>query len=266
MAEPDLFVNQVDLPTGGTEIVVENRNYGSVSAVMWIDAENTTSSASLPSRFVIKSFEKRVAFVLSPQDRTKPSRFKVYVSTMFGDAYAEQDARAKYRLPFADGITSRVTQSFGDAGNTTHKVLKSLHAVDFSMPAGTPVVAARAGVVIAIKNDSTEGGDDIKFISKGNYLLIQHEDGTIAKYLHLSKGNLPVYLGTRVAAGQKIGISGNTGFSSEPHLHFEIFKPIYSASSILEGESLPVRFTSGLSVFRAKTGNIVSSEIAKSNN
>lgn len=263
-AEADLFVNQVDLPTGGTEIVVENRNFGSVSAVMWVDAENTYSNTSLPTRFVIKTSEKRVAFVLSPQDRTKPSRFKVYVSTMFGDAYAEHNPRAKYRFPFSDGITTRVTQSFGDMGS--HKAMKTPHAVDFAMPIGTPVVAAREGVVVAVKNDSSVGGNDISFTNKGNYVYIQHDDGTVAKYLHLAKGNSPVYTGMKVSAGEKIGYSGNTGFSSSPHLHFEIFKPIYTASSILEGESLPVHFTSGLSVFRAKTGNIVSSEIAKTKN
>ena len=260
-AGPELSINQVLNGNGSTDVYIENNNYGSVTAVAWVEAKNTYSDKQMPARIVVKASERKKAFTLSPQDKTKPSSFKVYVATMFGDASADYDTRASYIFPFAPGTTSRVTQAFGDSSTSSHNILKTEHAIDFSLPVGTVVVAARAGTVIAIKDDSSLGGDDIKYQNDANYIYIEHQDGTIGKYLHLSKGKVFVKQGLKVKAGEAIALSGNTGFSSGPHLHFETFKPLYSPTKLLESESLPITFTSGLSILRVKTGNIVRSEL-----
>ncbi|MFF6775270.1 M23 family metallopeptidase [Streptomyces sp. NPDC012637] len=86
---------------------------------------------------------------------------------------------------------------------------------DFAVPVGTPVKAAGAGTVV--KAGPNGGGDGPAY---GNAIVVKHANGTYSQYAHLSK--IKVNIGQKVAAGQQIALSGNTGNSSGPHLHFEI--------------------------------------------
>ncbi|MFF7440951.1 peptidoglycan DD-metalloendopeptidase family protein [Streptomyces sp. NPDC008122] len=86
---------------------------------------------------------------------------------------------------------------------------------DFAVPVGTPVKAASAGTVV--KAGPNGGGDGPAY---GNAIVIKHANGTYSQYAHLSK--IQVHIGQKVGAGQRIALSGNTGNSSGPHLHFEI--------------------------------------------
>ncbi|MFD4374154.1 M23 family metallopeptidase [Streptomyces sp. NPDC058486] len=86
---------------------------------------------------------------------------------------------------------------------------------DFAVPVGTTVKAAGAGTVV--KAGPNGGGDGPAY---GNAIVVKHANGTYSQYAHLSK--IKVHIGQKVAAGQKIALSGNTGNSSGPHLHFEI--------------------------------------------
>ena len=86
-------------------------------------------------------------------------------------------------------------------------------AVDYGMPIGTPLRATAAGIVIRSKNSGWNGG-------YGNYVIIQHPNGTESIYGHMTKTT--VYVGQAVEQGQPIGFSGSTGNSTGPHLHFEI--------------------------------------------
>ncbi|MFF2849857.1 M23 family metallopeptidase [Streptomyces sp. NPDC058001] len=86
---------------------------------------------------------------------------------------------------------------------------------DFAVPVGTPVKAASAGTVV--KAGGNGGGDGPAY---GNAIVVKHSNGKYSQYAHLSKIN--VKIGQSVSAGQNIALSGNTGNSSGPHLHFEI--------------------------------------------
>ncbi|WP_406059435.1 M23 family metallopeptidase [Streptomyces sp. NBC_01077] len=86
---------------------------------------------------------------------------------------------------------------------------------DFAVPVGTPVKAAGTGTVV--KAGPNGGGDGPAY---GNAIVVKHANGTYSQYAHLSK--IKVYPGQKVLAGQQIALSGNTGNSSGPHLHFEI--------------------------------------------
>ncbi|MFD8640677.1 M23 family metallopeptidase [Streptomyces zaomyceticus] len=86
---------------------------------------------------------------------------------------------------------------------------------DFAVPVGTPVKAAGAGTVV--KAGPNGGGDGPAY---GNAIVVKHANGTYSQYAHLSK--IKVHIGSKVMAGQQIALSGNTGNSSGPHLHFEI--------------------------------------------
>ncbi|MFE4593617.1 M23 family metallopeptidase [Streptomyces laurentii] len=86
---------------------------------------------------------------------------------------------------------------------------------DFAVPVGTVVKAAADGTVV--KAGPNGGGDGPAY---GNAIVIKHANGTYSQYAHLSK--IQVNIGQKVSAGQQIALSGNTGNSSGPHLHFEI--------------------------------------------
>ncbi|NOQ16288.1 MAG: peptidoglycan DD-metalloendopeptidase family protein, partial [Methyloprofundus sp.] len=105
----------------------------------------------------------------------------------------------------------------------SHTGEQSKYAVDFAMPEGSEVHAARAGVVMSLENDFFKGGVDKQaYIARANSVRVLHDDGSIAVYAHLQVERAQVYEGMRVKAGQLIAFSGSTGFSTGPHLHFAV--------------------------------------------
>jgi murein DD-endopeptidase MepM/ murein hydrolase activator NlpD len=128
---------------------------------------------------------------------------------------------AEYRPPFARGEFYVIHQAFG--GSFSHSGPENYHAVDFAMPVGSAVHAARAGVVMQIEEDFYQAGTDLeKYGDRANFVAILHADGTFAIYAHLDLERVYVGLGQRVDAGQLMALSGNTGFSTGPHLHFVV--------------------------------------------
>ncbi|MEV7286796.1 M23 family metallopeptidase [Streptomyces sp. NPDC093252] len=96
---------------------------------------------------------------------------------------------------------------------------------DFAVPTGTQVYAANGGTVV--KAGGNGGGDGPAY---GNAVVIKHGNGMFSQYAHLSQVNVKV--GQIVKTGQKIALSGNTGNSSGPHLHFEIRKTANYGSAV----------------------------------
>ena len=136
------------------------------------------------------------------------------------------DTLYNYNLPFPKGKRYRVLQ--GQNGSFTHKGPNSRYAIDFKMNVGQEICAIRAGMVVNVKSKFNEGGSSKKYLKKANLILIFHSDGTFAQYGHLKKDGVLVKIGDTVKKGQIIGYSGNTGMSTEPHLHFAVYKPTKS--------------------------------------
>ena len=122
-------------------------------------------------------------------------------------------------MPFASGASVLVTQSAN--GYDSHHGYEQ-YAVDFGVPLGTDIAAARGGRVLASRSDSTVGCATDTCVGDANYIVIDHGDGTFGQYWHLQQNGVKVALGDSVCRGQLIGRSGNTGFSTGPHLHFAI--------------------------------------------
>ena len=123
-----------------------------------------------------------------------------------------------YSLPFAKGSKFLLIQAYNSS--MSHKDEISL---DFKMKKGSKVCAARAGIVTAVEEDNDEGGLKDEYLSKGNHIIITHNDGSEAMYWHLQKDGVLVNVGDSVKQGQLIGYSGNTGYTAFPHLHFQVY-------------------------------------------
>ena len=147
-------------------------------------------------------------------------RMQMTVEFSFGDPHAEPDAYV-YALPYPAGLAFRVGQGF--RGARTHEGANEF-AVDFDCPEGTPVVAMRPGLVVATHAAARYGGttDYYDRVEQGNFVLVLHDDGTLAHYVHLAPNGVGVKAGERVARGDVLGRSGATGHVTGPHLHVDI--------------------------------------------
>ena len=138
-----------------------------------------------------------------------------------GEPGAEHRPEQPYRLPYALSSSVRVSQAFPDT--KTHTDPASRHAIDFVMPIGTDVFAARDGVVIEVASDFFENGTNLAVDGpRANIVRILHDDGTMALYVHLNWNTIRVVPGQHVSRGEYLADSGNTGFSTGPHLHFVV--------------------------------------------
>ncbi len=135
-----------------------------------------------------------------------------------------------YPLPWVGG-PFRLTQ--GPGGKYSHSDPKGRYAMDIAMPEGTPIVAARSGMVVKVENNQGEGGAQ----PSGNFVRVLHDDGTMGVYLHLMRGSVTVNEGQRVLLGTRLARSGNTGNSTGPHLHFVVQRNVGLAL-----ESIPYEF------------------------
>jgi len=99
------------------------------------------------------------------------------------------------------------------------------NAIDFAVREDSKVFAAAAGEIIFVKDDSAEGGDDEKYedFTFYNHIVIKHDNGEYTEYGHLKNKSALKKVGDKVVGGEAIALSGNTGYSSEPHLHFSFF-------------------------------------------
>ena len=153
-------------------------------------------------------------------DTTAAYHRMVTLHERYGDPRAVPAPYA-YRLPYLHGKTFSVLQGFH--GAFSHRGSNEF-AVDFDCPVATAVLAARPGVVVAT-NDAAQGSGttpDYLEYSRTNFVLVLHDDGTLGEYMHLAPSGVKVAPGQRVERGDELALSGNTGFSSTPHLHFQL--------------------------------------------
>ena len=125
-----------------------------------------------------------------------------------------------YDLPYHKGKSFLMYQGYN--GTFSHQNENSL---DFVMPEGTEILAAREGLVIDVLQSNNKSCPTVSCATFGNYVSILHSDGTIAQYFHIQQNGAKVNIGDTVTKGQLIALSGNTGWSNGPHLHFVTYLP-----------------------------------------
>lgn len=186
------------------------------------ERNNVRVQPQLPHRFIVPGGSEIKAIVVRPQLPRYSWSFQPRYQYMLGDPNAAHEPQKPYLAPFAPGHSFPISQGFG--GEFSHSLPDSEYAVDIAMPEGTPIHAARDGVVMDVANDFYGAGTEAKYMARANLIRILHDDGTMAVYAHLHLDSAQVSPGMRVSAGQFIARSGNTGFSTGPHLHFVVQK------------------------------------------
>ena len=163
-------------------------------------------------------------------------------------ALVDHDDSYLYRLPYADAVSFPVIQSWGSPLSHTGT---EFYTVDFRMPVGTPVHAARDGIVVSVQEQHERACWSSGCGRYANYVVIEHSDGTFAEYFHLQKEGVIVTRGEKVVRGQHIALSGNTGYTNTPHLHFGVYAPVSEGGR----RSIDIRFvtTRGI-VTRLRSG------------
>jgi murein DD-endopeptidase MepM/ murein hydrolase activator NlpD len=198
----------------------------------------------------------RAGATLRPDDErggaraASPSRWSATMrreDVRLGRSDADHDDAYVYRLPYGDDVSFPVIQAY--ESKLSHRGAERF-TIDFGMPVGTSVHAAREGVVVLVE-DSHDIGCALEECGQfANFVVLLHDDGTTGEYFHLEKGSALVRPGENVERGQRLARSGNTGFSSAPHLHFGVYRTSRDGST----ESLAVQFAVRGGVVMPRTG------------
>lgn len=198
--------------------------------------ENLQPSVPTPYRVLFQpgDSERELIFleVIDPQESY---RFSYRYQYILGDpsVYVEEN-HSPYFFPWANGEKRYLSQGY--FGAFSHR---DAYALDFNMDIGSPIFAAKGGIVTRVKEDSRRGGPSSSYSDQGNLIEIFHpQEGIFTSYVHLDYQGSLVEVGQVVQTGDPIGFSGNTGFSTGPHLHFEAYRPLEDFTY----QTLPVQF------------------------
>lgn len=197
--------------------VVVNRSGAPVEVELRADVwRGMDSEPGLPQRRVLAAGEQATLARIWPV--AEGSQVELRLSAVPGPPHAV--ARdVVYSLPVEE---SGFTLGQGFHGGYSHGDEANRYAIDLVVDEGTPVLAARDGVVVAAMSGHAEGGADRALADRANFVRVLHQDGSMALYAHLQEGGVNVRAGDRVHLGQVLGYAGSTGFSSGPHLHFSV--------------------------------------------
>jgi hypothetical protein len=203
-------------------ITVNNMNVVSEQEQHRLNIVRESSNVFKVSFVVGANVNERIVLChLVPVTMLKQFTYSFTFNVTVGDHTVQPDPY-HYGIPLvASDTIKRILVGQGFHGTFSHQGLLK-HCIDFIIPQGTPIVAARDGMVCKVVQHFTEHGKDSSFADKANVIMILHSDGTMSNYSHLIPNGARVRVGQSVNRGQVIGLSGNTGWSTQPHLHFHV--------------------------------------------
>jgi len=202
-----------------SDVYVDNRLGGPIEvSLMLTEAQNVIADPAMPIRQLLPARARVLVSRIYPGPGGEPASYAVGMSAMPGDPTAVA-ADVVYNLPMDETSHWEVGQGFH--GGFSHSDEQNRYAVDLVVPVGTPVLAARDGVVMQVESAFDKSGLNLqKYSDRANVVRVLHNDGSMAVYAHLAENAVYVRVGEHVGVGQQIALSGNTGYSSGPHLHF----------------------------------------------
>lgn len=222
----------VDAVNQGDDIELHARNLGDYPITYTLRVRTQSRRSDSPN-----TVTRTLAPRQSEQVMVLSGEYRVSYDWTIGDKDAVHDDDHLYAFPYTSGQSYRVLQGYGS--RFSHTGLEEF-AIDFDMSTGTAVHAARAGVVARVEESHAKGCWENGCGKYANFIVILHSDGTTGEYFHLRQNGALVSVGERVAQGQEIAYSGNTGHTTMPHLHFAVYRAIDWGNT----QSIPVRFQS----------------------
>jgi murein DD-endopeptidase MepM/ murein hydrolase activator NlpD len=228
-----------------TAFYIENLLFSPLTIKISFDKlENMKADVELPYTVVVLGKSKQKAFSINPINLNKRYNYYFRYNWHLGSKDAVHDDTVVYMLPYSSKKKFQIIQGYN---STFSHYGQEQYSLDWDMPEGTPLLASRGGIVVMTEGKFNEHGTDKDYYTnRGNYIRILHDDGTIGEYYHFKYKGVKVKIGEKVKAGQLIGYSGNTGYSTCPHLHFDVFK----AKDAYKKETIPVKF-------KTKSGKII---------
>ena len=215
-------VKIVTVKNGNTSVLyAENNEVCTVSLLLKLELRNMISSSGTDKIYIIP--KKSKGFRLTELKPIKRDGFgySLHFTNVFGDVNQQNsDDEYDYNLPYQKGSQFTIEQGYN--GRFSHQ---NENALDFNMPIGTDILAAREGMVVDVVDSFMGACLDVVCKKKANYVLITHSDGTFANYAHIQYHGAKVAVGDVVNKGDLIAVSGNTGYTKGPHLHFVVFIP-----------------------------------------
>ncbi len=228
-------VEPQDRDDGSVSFLVRNLQPYPLTLSLRASGRNLKAEGTNPVTGTVPPGSALVLLTLAPIDAARETWYRYRYDWTVGSVDATHDDDYVYRLPYARGDRFRVLQGYDSSFSHTGA---ERYTVDFAMPVGTPVHAAREGVVARVQERHDRGCWEDGCGRYANFIVVLHEDGTTGEYYHLQQNGALVEPGDRVVRGQHIGLSGNTGHTTMPHLHFAV----YRAAAWGNTQSVPVRF------------------------
>lgn len=207
----------------GTEVVIYANNASVIPMTVDIKLKLTNMKTDFGGKsglFVIPGKSKRYKITSAqPVNEYGRSGLSLESHVYIGNVDDEHDNDFLYELPFESGKSYVVSQGYN--GRFSHR---GENAIDFGLDIGEKVFAARGGIVYKVVEKHGKSCRNSSCQQYNNFITVYHSDGTFSEYSHLKKNGANVEEGQVIETGDFIGYSGNTGWSSGPHLHFVVYK------------------------------------------
>lgn len=226
LVTPALAFAQVDAEAfeepaeNGVDLYLRNEELSPVTFVFKLDLNGMSATPAALTLVVPAQTNRFLAYRLRIDPDAMKYGYGYEYSTNIGDhLQTGYDTTFVYELPVGPGKTADISQGY--FGKYSHR---DQMALDFNMAEGTPVHAARGGIVTEVEESNDRGCPSKNCEQYENRVIILHDDGTFAGYSHLRQNGALVSVGDTVQTGQLIAESGATGFANGPHLHFSVFR------------------------------------------
>jgi len=223
-----LFTEKMDR---GFIIYATNNELYAISVSLDLNLTNLLFSENQKKIFVIpaKSEKFKVGELTGAENSIRYDFSFKFKSTMGDVTITKYEKSFLYDLPFQKGKSYKLFQGYN--GSFSHQ---NENAIDFTMPEGSEVIAARDGIVVKVVKNNTESCPREECKKYNNFIMIMHSDGTFANYGHIKYNGTNLNIGDNVKKGNVIAYSGNVGYSSGPHLHFVSFLGGFEKMNTLE--------------------------------